>query len=167
MVIAKTVDSYERLQSLVARRELERHYLALVDGAVEVGTGTIEAPIERDPSRPVRRQVAPSGKPARTHYRRLAAWEGVSLLELTLETGRTHQIRVHLAAIGHPIVGDRTYGGPPSGLARPWLHSWKLSLLHPMSGAMVEAEASLPADLESLLVDLGDPVTGSLVELVV
>ncbi len=165
LVMAKTSESYAALKSLVAGRKLDRRYLALVDGVVEVGTGTIEAPIARDPSQPMRRRVSASGKPARTHYRRLASWEDQTLLELTLETGRTHQIRVHLAAIDHPVVGDRTYGGPVADVERPWLHSWRLSFLHPLSREMVEGVAPLPADLAASLAELGKPAVGSLDEL--
>jgi 23S rRNA pseudouridine1911/1915/1917 synthase len=165
LVMAKTSESYAALKSLVAARKLERRYLAMVDGAVEVGTGTIEAAIDRDPSQPMRRRVSASGKPARTHYRRLASWEAQTLLELTLETGRTHQIRVHLAAIDHPVVGDRTYGGPVADVARPWLHSWRLSFLHPLSREIVETVAPLPADLAASLAELGKPAVGSLDEL--
>lgn len=162
LLMAKTAKSYGKLKELVAVRQLDRRYLGLADGEVEAGTGTIEAPIERDPSQPVRRRVSPGGKPARTHYRRLASWDDSSLLELTLETGRTHQIRVHLAAIGHPIVGDATYGGPPSSLLRPWLHSWRLSFTHPLTAEKLEVEASLPSDLREALDELGEPRVGSL-----
>ena len=161
LAMAKRNNAYEALKEMVADRRLERRYLALVDGVVAVGTGTVEAPIERDPSQPVRRRVSPSGKPARTHYRRLASWPDFTLLELTLETGRTHQIRVHLAAIDHPVVGDGTYGGPVSDLDRPWLHSWRLSFLHPISGEMIESVALLPADLAGSLSRLGEPEIGS------
>ena len=165
LAMAKTEDAFTGLKKLVADRNLDRRYLALVDGIPQAGTGTIDAPTERDPSNPVRRRVGPGGRPARTHYRRLASWKDRTLLELTLETGRTHQIRVHLAAIDHPVVGDGTYGGPASDLERPWLHSWRLAFPHPLSGEAVETVASLPADLADVLVELGEPVVGSLEEL--
>lgn len=165
LAVAKTTESMAALKKLVARRQLDRRYLALVDGIPEAETGTIEAPIERDPSNPVRRRVGANGKPARTHYRMVASWLDVALLELTLDTGRTHQIRVHLAAIGHPVVGDGTYGGSASELGRPWLHSWQLSFPHPVSGELVEATAPLPADLMGSLSALGEPIAGALVGL--
>lgn len=165
LAIAKTAEAIAELKNLVDGRQLDRRYLALVDGIPEAGTGTIEAPIERDPANPIRRRVGAGGKPARTHYRKLASWSELTLLELTLETGRTHQIRVHLAAIDYPVVGDRTYGGSASDLGRPWLHSWRLYFPHPISGETVEAEATLPDDLVGSLAGLGKPDAGSLEEL--
>ena len=165
LAMAKTDECLVALKKLVASRNLDRRYLALVDGVVEVGTGTIDAAVERDPTQPMRRRVSPGGKPARTHYRRLASWEDRSLLELTLETGRTHQIRVHLTAIEHPVVGDRTYGGSFSEIERPWLHSWRLSFSHPITGESIEALAVLPSDLVDSLAQLGKPTVGSLEEI--
>jgi 23S rRNA pseudouridine1911/1915/1917 synthase len=109
--------------------------------------------------------VSPSGRPARTHYEQVAGWAAHGLLEVRLETGRTHQIRVHLAAIGHPVVGDRTYGaakGDPADPGRPWLHAWKLAFDHPITGGGVSCEAPVPDDLTGAIETLGEPDTGAL-----
>lgn len=164
LVIAKTVPALADLQAMLRARRIARTYLALVQQPMTFETGTIDAPIERDPRRPIRRRVSPGGRPARTHYRQLATWPDHSLLEVELETGRTHQIRVHLAAIDRPVVGDRTYGAAgkdPADPGRLWLHSWQLSFPHPLTGEPVSCQASLPADLKASLAVLGEPETGT------
>lgn len=165
LVVAFDQETLRSLQEALRRRAIHRSYLALVNGGFEAPLGTVDAPIGRDARRPTRRAVDLSGRPARTHYRRLAGWADpqVSLLDVRLETGRTHQIRVHLASIGHPIVGDRTYGtAGPDGVdpGRVWLHAAKLRFVHPKTGQTLELEAPLPADLTASLRRLGPPNIG-------
>jgi 23S rRNA pseudouridine1911/1915/1917 synthase len=164
MVVAKTTPALEGLRQLIKQHQLGRSYLALVRPPMAIERGTIDAPIERDPNRPVRRRVHPTGRPSRTHYRQLAKWSEHALLLVELETGRTHQIRVHLDAIEHPVVGDRTYGatvGDPADPGRVWLHSWKLAFEHPITGAEVSCQAPLPQDLVRSLGGLGEPESGA------
>ncbi len=162
LLVGRTQASFETLTAALARRDIARTYLAVIHGALEIETGTIDAPIGRDPSHPTRRAVIPGGKPAITHYRltRNYAEDGVSLIEVTLETGRTHQIRVHLAAIDHPVVGDPVYGKPGSRLGSPrtFLHASSLELVHPASGHLVRYESPLPPDLAAFLERLEGPV---------
>jgi 23S rRNA pseudouridine1911/1915/1917 synthase len=118
--------------------------------------GTVDAPIGRHPRDRKRMAVVPGGRRAVTHWRVLERLEGVDLVEVRLETGRTHQIRVHLSSIGHPVVGDRTYGADPGlarrvGLDRTFLHAWRLAFQHPVSGERVEVSEDLPADLQAAL----------------
>ena len=124
-------------------------------GAVPEATGRIEAPIGRDPQRPTLQAVIPDGRPAATDYEvdeRYAEPEPVSLLTVRLETGRTHQIRVHLAAIDHPVVGDRAYGSRSTlPLDRPFLHSRRIAFAHPLTGEPMTFTSPLPADLEAVL----------------
>lgn len=156
LLVAKTATALVALQEALREREVKREYLALVTGQFGTPTGTIDAPIERDPRVPTRRRVAAGGRPARTHYRVSEEFPvpGVSLLEVTLETGRTHQIRVHLAAIGHPVVADRVYRStstPAMGLRRTWLHAARLTFRHPVSEDEVMVEAPLPEELAATL----------------
>lgn len=157
LLVARTTESYERLVAELAARRIRRRYLALVHGAMEMATGTIDAPIGRDPLHPTRKRVTSDGRPARTHYRLLGTVDDLSLLELTLETGRTHQIRVHLAAIEHPVVGDRTYSRQQSAipLRRMFLHAAKLDLVHPTTRESHSFESPLPAELADFLRRLG------------
>ena len=134
-----------------ARREIEREYLALVQGRPPARSGTIEAPIGRDPR--VRTRMAVGGahaREARTHFELDRAFADTSLLRLRLETGRTHQIRVHLRAIGHPVAGDPEYGGL-LGLERQFLHATRLAFDHPLTGERIEVRSPLPADLQGAL----------------
>ena len=162
MVIARREEAHRALTAALAARVVRRNYLALVHGLFRVSTGTIEAPIDR---RRARRFVGSGGKWAVTHYRRLASWArpAVSLLDVTLETGRTHQIRVHLESIKRHVVGDPVYGRPGSPEVDPgrvWLHAHRLRFAHPVTGEDVDAAAPLPPDLRSSLAALGQPVTG-------
>lgn len=159
LIVARTESAYEDLTSQIRQRRLGRSYLALVDGIPGSPTGTIDAPIGRDPDQPTRRAVIRGGKPARTHFSILEEFPSTdcALLELNLETGRTHQIRVHLAAIDHPVVGDRTYGKETAVEARrTFLHAWAVEFAHPADGGIVRVECPLPDDLEQVLDALGD-----------
>lgn len=155
MVVARTEHAYEALVGALAARAVERGYLALVWGSPAASRGVVDAPIGRSPRRPTRMAVRESGKEARTSYevRRGFAGPVVSLLECRLETGRTHQIRVHLAAIGHPVVGDAAYGGARSSLRvdRPLLHASTLRLAHPATGEPLSFAEPLPADFATVL----------------
>lgn len=153
LVVARSAAAYSALVDALARHDVERVYTALVWGVPASSAGTIDAPIGRDPRDPLRMAVVASGKPARTDYRVDEALGDVSLVTCRLETGRTHQIRVHLAAIGHPVVGDATYGGQRSSLLldRPFLHAGALRFDHPLTGRLLEFAAALPADLAGIL----------------
>jgi 23S rRNA pseudouridine1911/1915/1917 synthase len=162
LVVARTGLAYEHLVAALARRDVGRRYLAVVWGHPASPVGLIDAPIGRDHRDPMRMAVVVDGKTARTRYRTLHTWRApveVAELECRLETGRTHQIRVHLAAIGHPVVGDGAYGGNRAGLhsARPALHAASLSFRHPVTGEELHFDAPVPADLEALLASLGEP----------
>ncbi len=166
LMVGRTVNAFHHLQHELRQRRIERVYLTLVDGVPEAARGTVDAPIGRDPDNPVRMAVVRDGRPARSHYRRLAAWDDAALLEVRLETGRTHQIRVHLASIGHPVVGDGVYDRrrrrSVADPGRQWLHAARLAFVHPSSGERVEVTAPLPADLLASLPSLGEPTAGSI-----
>jgi 23S rRNA pseudouridine1911/1915/1917 synthase len=153
LVVARTQIALTRLQSALAERQIEREYLALVEGRPPARTGTIEAPIGRDPRMRTRMAVGGSGhREARTHFTLERALAETSLLSLRLETGRTHQIRVHLQAIGHAVCGDPEYGTPGLlGLERQFLHATRLAFAHPLSGKRIEVSSPLPADLRAVL----------------
>lgn len=155
MVVARTAEAHALLKAMIRAREVVRVYTVLVEGLFNVPTGTIDAPIGPDQARPTRRTLTQGGKQAVTHYRVLAGHAGsnTSLLEVRLETGRTHQVRVHLAAIGHPVIGDRTYGSTTSRLGSPrqFLHASRLSFMHPLTGGAIDVESPLPPDLRSVL----------------
>jgi 23S rRNA pseudouridine1911/1915/1917 synthase len=152
LVVARTEQAYEGLRALVARRELEREYLALVRGRPRSRTGRIEAPIGRDRRDPTRRSLdTDAPKDAITHFELVELLDDQALLRVHLETGRTHQIRVHLAAIGLPVVGDPVYGAPEPALRRQFLHAARLAFDHPVTGRRVEVVSPLPADLEGAL----------------
>ena len=134
---------------------MSRIYTALVEGSMDAPTGTIEAPIARDPARPTRQMITPGGRHARTHYEVERYYEGsdVSLLTVTLDTGRTHQIRVHVGAIGHPVVGDWPYGAIRRDLDPPriFLHATSLELDHPVTRERLKLASPLPDDLSTFL----------------
>jgi len=153
LVVACTEEAHGLLQQALRERLVEREYLALVEGRPPSRSGTIEAPIGRDPR--VRTRMAVGGtapREARTHFTLERSLGGVSLLRLRLDTGRTHQIRVHLQAIGHPVCGDPEYGTPGRlGLTRQFLHATRLAFPHPITGKRVEVESKLPCDLRHAL----------------
>lgn len=153
MVVARTDQALTRLQAALAKRLIEREYLALVEGRPPARTGTIEAPIGRDPRVRTRMAVGGAGqRQARTHFTLERALASTTLLRLRLETGRTHQIRVHLQAIGHPVCGDPEYGTAGLlGLRRQFLHATRLAFEHPIGGERVEVSSPLPADLRAAL----------------
>ena len=152
LVVARSEEAYARLRYLVRRRELERRYKALVRGRPRSWRGRIEAPIGRDRTDPTRRSLeTDSPREAVTHFDVERLLERHALLDVRLETGRTHQIRVHLAAIGLPVMGDPVYGAVDPALKRQFLHAWRLAFPHPISGEPVEAESPLPDDLQSAL----------------
>jgi 23S rRNA pseudouridine1911/1915/1917 synthase len=155
LVVARSASAYRALVGALGRHEVERRYLALVWGHLDASRGTIDAPIGRSVRRPTRMAVRAGGRDARTGYEVRSAHRlpDVSLLECRLETGRTHQIRVHLAAIGHPVVGDGAYGGDRPGieLDRPFLHATVLAFEHPGSGRPLRFEEPLVADLAAVL----------------
>ncbi len=166
LLVARSIAAHERLQSDLRKRTIIRRYLALAAGReFDNATGTVEAPIGRDPRRPTRMAVVRGGRAARTHYVRLAVWPGFTLLDVTLETGRTHQIRVHLAAISAPLVGDVVYGAGGTsfiGLDRVWLHAAQLVFAHPDDGREITVRSGLPAELRGVLESLGTPQDGAI-----
>jgi 23S rRNA pseudouridine1911/1915/1917 synthase len=157
MVIALTPSAYASLQQQIAERSARRQYLALVEGGVLPERGRIDAPIGRDAQNRLRMGIdGIAARDAQTTYRLLEKAGNFSLLEATLHTGRTHQVRVHLAAIGHPIVGDRLYGGSAAlGLERQFLHAYRLGLRSPSSGTELAFTSRLPYDLSRTLTAIG------------
>ncbi len=156
MVVAKTEYSYSVLKRAFKERAVSKIYHALVQGHPDPFTGTVDAPIDRHPQHDYKFAVVAGGKHSVTHYETLEAFRFGTLLEITLETGRTHQIRVHMAAIGHPCLGDLTYGADPVlaqrlGLERQWLHAMRLGFVHPGTGEYVEYESAYPDDLRHAL----------------
>ena len=147
MVVGKTLPAVTALSRAIAERRVQRRYLAIAHGEVAAAEQRIEAPIGRDPVSRVRMAVVPGGRPARTDVSRVAVRDGFSALECALHTGRTHQIRVHLAWRGHPLVADAVYGGRPAlGLQRQALHATRLVLPHPVSGAALAVDCPPPDD---------------------
>jgi len=156
LAVARTDDARRSLVAQLAARAVDRRYLALVWGEVEASQGMIDAPVGRSRADRTRMAVSAVGREARTRYavRQRFPAAGVTLLECSLDTGRTHQVRVHLAAIGHPVVGDARYGGARSGMRcpRPFLHACSLAFDHPRSGERLRFDSALPADLRGVLV---------------
>ena len=156
MVVAKSERAYTALKRAFHDREVDKVYHAVVQGHPDPFSGTIDAPIGRHPSSTWKFAVTADGKPSVTHYDTLEAMRSATLLEIHLETGRTHQIRVHMAAQRHPCVGDLLYGADPTlaarvGLERQWLHAVRLGFRHPGTGELVEFETPYPADLQHAL----------------
>lgn len=174
LVVARRADAYRELVRQMGERSVGRRYLALVSGHVADAKGMVDAPIGRSTRTPVLMTVTASGRPARTSFEvveRFEALGGVrgpvaataTLLACTLDTGRTHQIRVHLSAIGHPVVGDDRYGRPPRGVlphGRLFLHAAELAIDHPVTGARMSWSSALPADLASVLAQASDATEG-------
>lgn len=156
MVVAKSDEAYRGLKKAFKERRVEKVYHALAQGHLDPIEGTVDAPIGRHPTRDFRFAVTSDGRSSVTHYSVIEMMPAASLLEIVLETGRTHQIRVHLSALHHPLVGDLTYGADPvlasrAGLSRQWLHARKLTFSQPVSGRRIEVESPYPEDLEMAL----------------
>lgn len=162
LVVARSERAYLALSHAFAARRVEKRYLAIVYGQPTRAEGAVDSPIGRHPRRRREMSVRPGGRPARTLWRRRATAAGLALLEIELATGRTHQIRVHLKALGHPLVGDATYGearwkswpraaqGALRDFSRPALHAWRIAFTHPGTAERVLFEAPVPEDLERL-----------------
>ncbi|MEO3753033.1 RluA family pseudouridine synthase [Streptomyces sp. B6B3] len=156
MVVAKSESGYARLKQQFRERTVDKRYQALVQGHPDPLSGTIDAPVGRHPQHDYRWAVIADGKPAVTHYDLVEAFRAASLLDIRLETGRTHQIRVHMSAHRHPCVGDTTYGADPTlagrlGLTRQWLHAVRLGFAHPSDGHWVVFHSDYPDDLRRAL----------------
>jgi 23S rRNA pseudouridine1911/1915/1917 synthase len=156
MVVAKSEHAYSLLKRAFKERTVDKRYSALVQGHPDPSRGTIDAPIDRHPSADYKFAVVSGGRASITHYETVEAFRAASLLEVHLETGRTHQIRVHMAAIRHPCVGDLAYGADPVlahrlNLSRQWLHARELGFTHPSSGEQVRVVSPFPADLQDAL----------------
>ena len=156
MVVAKSEPAYSALKRAFKERTVEKRYHAVVQGHPDPSRGTIDAAIDRHPKHDYKWAVVAEGRPSVTHYDTLEAFRAASLLDIRLETGRTHQIRVHMAALRHPCVGDLTYGADPTlsarlGLTRQWLHAVRLGFEHPERETWVEFESPYPDDLEHAL----------------
>ena len=156
MVVAKSEAAYSRLKEQFKERTVDKTYRAIAQGLLDPLSGTVDAPIDRHPGADYRMAVVAGGRPSVTHYDTLEAFPYASLLEIDLETGRTHQIRVHLSAMRHPLVGDLTYGADPTlaqrlGINRPALHAARLCLEHPGTGERMEFESPDPPDFTEAL----------------
>ncbi|MCA1712674.1 MAG: RluA family pseudouridine synthase [Actinobacteria bacterium] len=156
MVVAKSEHAYTVLKDAFRQRTVDKRYHALVQGHPDPMTGTVDAPIDRHPTSAYKFAVVAGGRDSVTHYETVEAYRHATLLDVHLETGRTHQIRVHMAALKHPCVGDVTYGADPTlskklGLERQWLHAVKLGFAHPADGRWVEFESAYAPDLQAAL----------------
>ncbi|MDA3030071.1 MAG: RluA family pseudouridine synthase [Actinomycetota bacterium] len=161
MVVAKNEIAYSHLKDQFRERTVSKVYHALVQGHMDPTVGTIDAPIDRHPKEDYRFAVVANGKPSITHYKTLEVFPAVTLLEIELETGRTHQIRVHFSALHHPLVGDLTYGSDPVlaqklTITRPWLHAKQLAFTHPGNGERLSFNSEYPEDLTRSLALLSD-----------
>ena len=155
LLVAKSAFAHQHLDRQLRERTLRREYLALLQGRVAEDEGTVEAPIGRHGRNPSLRAVRPGGDPARTRFRVRERFERATLVELELDTGRTHQIRVHMAHLGCPVLGDRAYGGSaPALMRRQALHAWRLSFVHPATREALAFEAPLPDDMAGALAAL-------------
>jgi len=165
MVVAKSAAAYTSLKRQFKERTVDKQYHAVVHGLLDPLVGTIDAPIDRHPSKDYKWAVVAGGRESVTHYETLEAWPRASLVKVHLETGRTHQIRVHMAAMRHPCVGDVTYGADPTvakelGLTRQWLHARQLGFEHPHTGEYVSFDSPYPMDLEHALARLQVGLSG-------
>ena len=165
MVVAKSERAYSALKRAFKERTVDKRYSALVQGHPDPTRGTIDAPIDRHPGSDYRFAVVASGRPSVTHYETVEAFRAATLLDVHLETGRTHQIRVHMSALRHPCVGDLTYGADPTlakrlGLTRQWLHARELAFEHPGTGEELRVTSPFPADLQRALDVLADENPG-------
>ncbi len=156
MVVAKSERAYSFLKRAFKEREVDKVYHALVQGHLDPLRGTVDAPIDRHPTADWKWAVVSGGRPSITHYDTVEAFPAASLLEIHLETGRTHQIRVHFSTLHHPCVGDLTYGADPTmasrlGVTRQWLHATSLAFTHPSTGVLVRFDSPYPADLAHAL----------------
>ena len=156
MVVAKTGKAHLNLSEQIKARQVHKGYLALTVGAPPLDSGVIDAPIARDPRHRQRMAVVAEGRESRTRYKVVQRLNGYALVELVLETGRTHQIRVHLAYLGYPLYGDAVYGRHSPDLSRHFLHANSLGFHHPAKGEWVEFQSDLPSELESVLAGLDD-----------
>ena len=161
MVVAQSERAYTALKAAFKERTVDKRYHALVQGHPDPSRGTIDAPIDRHPRSDWKFAVVSGGRPSVTHYEVLEAFPAASLVDVHLETGRTHQIRVHMSALKHPCVGDLTYGADPTlakrvGLERQWLHAMRLGFEHPESGDWVTYESTYPDDLSHALEAIRD-----------
>jgi 23S rRNA pseudouridine1911/1915/1917 synthase len=152
LVVARSDEAHEQLQELIRKRQVERRYVALVRGRPRSWRGTIDAPIGRDRDEPTRHSLdTDTPREAVTHFEVAELLGGYALLDVRLETGRTHQIRIHLAAIDLPVVGDGVYGIPEPALGRQFLHANRIAFTHPFTGERIEVESPLPDDLAAYL----------------
>lgn len=163
MVVAKTDRAFTVLKEAFRTRSVHKIYHAMVQGHIDPPTGTIDAPIDRHPKVDHRFAVVAEGKESITHYELIEYYRSVTMVKVELETGRTHQIRVHFSALNHPLVGDTIYGADPVlakslQMTRPWLHAMELRFAHPISNEPMEFKAPYPADLEAALALLSDAV---------
>jgi 23S rRNA pseudouridine1911/1915/1917 synthase len=163
MMVAKSDKAFHVLKDAFRNRTVEKIYHAMVQGHLDPTTGTIDAPIDRHPKEDHRFAVVATGKESITHYEVIEFYRGVSMVKVELETGRTHQIRVHFSALHHPLVGDTTYGADPVlakslQMARPWLHASQLRFAHPVTGQALDFHAPYPPDLTRSLALLSDAV---------
>jgi 23S rRNA pseudouridine1911/1915/1917 synthase len=163
MIVAKSDLAFHALKDAFRNRTVSKIYHALVQGHMDPSTGTIDAPIDRHPKEDHRFAVVATGKESITHYEVMEFYRAVSMVKIELETGRTHQIRVHFSALHHPLVGDTTYGADPVlgkslGMSRPWLHAAELSFSHPVTQAKLNFKAPYPSDLTGSLALLSDAV---------
>jgi 23S rRNA pseudouridine1911/1915/1917 synthase len=161
MVVAKNESAYSNLKDQFRNRSVSKVYHALIQGHIDPTIGTIDAPIDRHPREDYRFAVVANGKPSITHYKSLESFPAVTLVEIELETGRTHQIRVHFSALHHPLVGDFTYGADPVlaeklRISRPWLHAKQLAFDHPVKGERIAFECPYPEDLTRSLTLLAE-----------
>jgi 23S rRNA pseudouridine1911/1915/1917 synthase len=163
MIVAKSDRAFTVLKDAFRNRTVDKIYHALIQGHMDPTTGTIDAPIDRHPKVDHRFAVVAEGKESITHYELIEYYRAVSMVKVELETGRTHQIRVHFSALNHPLVGDTTYGADPVlakslQMSRPWLHAKELRFTHPITEEQMEFKSEYPDDLQACLALLSDAV---------